>query len=200
MICIIDYHAGNLRSVEKALQACGAQTMVSSDPANLQAADKVVFPGVGAFGNAMQTLQKLELVEPIREVIASGKPFLGICLGLQLLHESSEENPGVVGLSVIKGEVKRFSSHLKVPHLGWNTLRQVKSSPLWKNVPDETFFYFAHSFYIAPEKDDVVAGVSEYDGEFPVAVRRENLYGLQFHPEKSQKWGLQILQNFVDNV
>ena len=197
MICVIDYNAGNLRSVQKALQACGADAVVSSDPLDMKKADKVVFSGVGAFGKAMHTLAAMRLIEPIKQVIAEGKPFLGICLGLQLLHEYSEESPGVNGLSVIKGSVKRFSDQLKVPHLGWNVLIQ-RSSPLWKNVPDQSFFYFAHSFYIQPQDDSIVTGESEYDGLFAVAVRRDNVFGLQFHPEKSQKYGLQILKNFID--
>ena len=197
MICVIDYNAGNLRSVQKALQACGADAVVSSDPLDMEKADKVVFPGVGAFGKAMHTLAAMRLIEPIKQVIAEGKPFLGICLGLQLLHEYSEESPGVNGLSVIKGSVKRFSDQLKVPHLGWNVLIQ-RSSPLWKNVPDQSFFYFAHSFYIQPQDDSIVTGEIEYDGLFAVAVRRDNVFGLQFHPEKSQKYGLQILKNFID--
>ncbi|MDZ7723359.1 MAG: imidazole glycerol phosphate synthase subunit HisH [candidate division KSB1 bacterium] len=197
MICVIDYNAGNLRSVQKALEICGANTIVSSEPDDMRKADKVVFPGVGAFGKAMHTLKELQLVEPIREVIDQGKPFLGICLGLQLLHETSEESPGVTGLSVIKGRVKRFSDQLKVPHLGWNVLIQ-QPSPLWNQVPDESYFYFAHSYYIQPADEDIVTGESEYDGQFAVAVRRDNVFGLQFHPEKSQKYGLQILKNFIE--
>ena len=197
MICVIDYNAGNLRSVQKALEACGATTIVSSNPDDMRKADKVVFPGVGAFGKAMYTLEELQLVDPIREVIDEGKPFLGICLGLQLLHETSEESPGVTGLSVIKGRVQRFSDQLKVPHLGWNVLIQ-RSSPLWNQVPDESYFYFAHSYYIQPSDNDIVTGESEYDGKFAVAIRRDNIFGLQFHPEKSQKYGLQILRNFIE--
>lgn len=197
MICVIDYNAGNLRSVQKAFQACGAEAIVSSDPDEMHNADKVVFPGVGAFGKAMRTLEEMDLVDPIKQVISEGKPFLGICLGLQLLYENSDENPGVSGLSIISGRVKRFSDQLKVPHLGWNVLIQ-RPSPLWKQVPDEAYFYFAHSFYIQPRDDSSITGESEYDGTFAVAIRRDNVFGLQFHPEKSQKYGLQILKNFID--
>lgn len=197
MICVIDYNAGNLRSVQKALQNCGAEATISADPYVMAKADKVVFPGVGAFGKAMHTLQELDLIEPIKEVIAEGKPFLGICLGLQLLHESSEESPGAKGLSIIKGSVKRFSDQLKVPHLGWNVLMQ-RPAPLWHDVPDESYFYFAHSYYIAPVDDSIVIGESEYEGRFTVAIQKDNVYGLQFHPEKSQKLGLHILKNFIE--
>ncbi len=198
MICIIDYDAGNLRSVQKALEKCGARTVVSSKPKDVLNADKVVFPGVGAFGNAMDTLHRLELAEPMKAFVETGKPFLGICLGLQLMFEQSEENQGVTGLSIIKGSVKRFSSHLKVPHLGWNVLYQTGDSPLWKNIPNESYFYFAHSFYISPDKNDTIVGESDYDGRFAVAIKRDNVFGLQFHPEKSQQYGLAILQNFIE--
>lgn len=198
MIYIIDYDAGNLRSVQKALQSQGADAQVTSNPDDLRHADKVVFPGVGAFGKAMESVIKYGFEEPIKAFIQTGKPFLGICLGLQLMLESSEENPGVPGLSLIRGQVKRFAPHLKVPHLGWNELRQTGDSPLWRDIPESTYFYFAHSFFIAPENNDVVVGETEYDGPVPVAIRRENVYGLQFHPEKSQQYGLQILKNFIE--
>lgn len=197
MISIIDYKAGNLRSVQKAVEKSGASAIVTSNPADLDRADKIIFPGVGAFGRAVEELERLRFIEPILEQIDRGKPFLGICLGMQLLFETSEENPGSRGLGVLKGFVKRFPENLKVPHLGWNELLFTKSSPLWKNIPTETYFYFAHSYYIQPEDEKVIIGESDYSFRYPVAVNRENLFGLQFHPEKSQKWGLKVLENFI---
>lgn len=198
MIAIIDYGAGNLRSVQKALEQCGAEASITQAAADLASADKVVFPGVGAFGNAAEALMRLELFEPIKACIASGIPFLGICLGMQMLFESSEENPGVAGLGVLPGSVRRFPAHLKVPHLGWNGLFQVNASPLWREIPADAYFYFAHSFYVEPSDRSIVVGETDYGGRVAVAVRRDNLFGLQFHPEKSQKLGLQILKNFVE--
>lgn len=198
MICIIDYQAGNLRSVQKALEKCGAQVIVTQHPDDLHKADKVIFPGVGAFGKAKESVEKYGFVEPLNEFLKSGKPFLGICLGMQLLFESSEENPGVSGLSLFKGMVRRFPTNIKVPHLGWNELLQVAASPLWKNIPAASYFYFAHSFYIDPLDRSIIVGETDYFGRIPVAIRQNNIYGLQFHPEKSQQHGLHILQNFVD--
>lgn len=195
---IIDYGAGNLRSVQKALEACGADACVTNDPNDLHRADKVVFPGVGAFGNAAEALNRLGFFESIKEFVALGKPFLGICLGMQMLFESSEENPGIEGLSVLKGSVKRFPHYLKVPHLGWNELIQVQNSPLWRNVPAQSYFYFAHSYYIEPANKSIITGETDYNGRVAVAVAADNLFGLQFHPEKSQKIGLQILKNFIE--
>ena len=197
MICIIDYGAGNLRSVQKAVEFVGGEAVVTDDVAAIENADRIIFPGVGAFGKAMAAIDQRALRSSITDFITAGKPFLGICLGLQLLFEESEEDPGVRGLSVLKGTVKRFSPKLKVPHLGWNVLIQVVSCPLWKNIPDSSYFYFAHSYYISPDDNSVVVGVSDYGMAVPVAIRKNNLYGLQFHPEKSQKVGLQILKNFV---
>lgn len=198
MIIIIDYHAGNLRSVQKALQSVGADARIASSPNELRPADKVVFPGVGAFGKAMEALEQLKYIDAIHEFIKSGRPFLGICLGLQLMFESSEENPGVKGLSLLPGHVKRFPDTLKVPHLGWNVLKQTRTSPLWKDIPSDSYFYFAHSYYIHPEEREIVVGETEYGENIEVAIRYENMYGLQFHPEKSQHMGLQVLKNFVE--
>ena len=198
MIYIIDYNAGNLRSVQKALEKCGAEARITSEPGELQKADKLIFPGVGAFGKAMESLREFGFVESIYEFIKTGRPFLGICLGMQLLLEASEENPGVDGLAIFKGTVKRFSKDIKVPHLGWNELQQVGKSPLWRDIPADSYFYFAHSYYIEPEDPRVIAGTTDYYGSVPVAVQYENLFGLQFHPEKSQRNGLHILKNFVE--
>lgn len=198
MIYIIDYEAGNLRSVQKALQQCGADARITSNPDDLEKADKVVFPGVGAFGKAMEAVDRFGFSDPIKQFIRTGKPFLGICLGLQLMFETSDESPGVQGLSLFKGRVKRFSRDLKAPHLGWNAVRQVKESPLWRDVKDNSYFYFAHTFYILPAKSELVVGETDYGGPVPIAIRHGNVFGLQFHPEKSQALGLQILTNFVN--
>ena len=198
MICIVDYGAGNLRSVEKAVEHQGGTALVSSNADDVLRADKVIFPGVGAFGKAVEQIDRLGLRDALIEAIQSGKPFLGICLGLQLLFARSEESPEAKGLGVLSGQVKRFPQGLKVPHLGWNILVQTRPSPLWRGIPDRSFYYFAHSFYIQPEDEEVVIGTSDYGAEFPVAVQRGNLFGLQFHPEKSQKWGLAVLKNFIE--
>lgn len=198
MIYIIDYEAGNLRSVQKALEQCGADARVTSNPDDLLAANKVVFPGVGAFGKAVEAVERFGFIEPIKDFINTGKPFLGICLGMQLMFESSEESPGVEGLSLLKGRVKRFSKDLKAPHLGWNEVNQINPSPLWNGVQDGGYFYFAHTFYIAPDDAGIVTGTTDYGGSVPIAVRRDNVFGLQFHPEKSQNLGLHVLKNFVN--
>jgi len=182
MIAMIDYKAGNLRSVAKALEAAGAKVNVMD---------------VGAFGKAVEELKTRNLFEPIKEQIASGKPFLGICLGAQLLFESSDENPGVTGLSALKGKCIRFKKGLKVPHLGWNQVTQKTDSPIWKDVPDESFYYFAHSYYFQPDDMQVTTGQTEYGIPYTSAVWKDNIFGVQFHPEKSQKWGLKILENFI---
>ncbi len=198
MICIVDYGAGNLRSVQKAVEHSGADTIVSSSASEIDSADKVIFPGVGAFGKAVEAIDQLSLRRPLIRAIEIGKPFLGICLGLQLLFERSEENPDARGLGVLEGEVKRFPNTLKVPHLGWNVLAKKKDSPLWQGIPNNSFFYFAHSFFIQPKDESCIIGESDYGFAFPVAMQKGNLFGVQFHPEKSQRWGLAILKNFIE--
>jgi glutamine amidotransferase len=197
MIHIIYYGAGNIRSVSKAIEAVGAQVKITENPKDIEKADKIVLPGVGAFGKAVEALKARNLIEPIQSAITDKKPFLGICLGMQLLFAESDENPEICGLSVLEGRVNRFPPGLKVPHLGWNQVRQATPSPLWKGVPDESFFYFAHSFYTAPDNDRVTAGITAYPFEYTSSVWQDMLFGVQFHPEKSQKWGLKILENFV---
>lgn len=197
MIAMIDYGAGNIRSVSKALEKMGGDVQLTDNPQVISKADKVVLPGVGAFGNAMEALAEKNLIHTIHEVVEAGKPFLGICVGLQCLFENSEENPGVQGLALIKGTVKRFGSELKVPHLGWNQVRQMEDSPLWKEIPDGSYFYFAHSFYVDP-KEDVTIGQTDYHIDYTSAIHKDNIYGIQFHPEKSQKYGLAVLKNFVE--
>ena len=199
MIALIDYGMGNLHSVAKALTRVGADVRLVSSAAEIQAARAAVLPGVGALGDCMTNLRKLGLEQPIQEFIASGRPFLGICLGLQGLFESSEEAPGINGLSIFPGTVPRFQSNgLKVPHMGWNNLNIRKSDcPLLKNVESGSFVYFVHSYYCAPGDRSLVCGTTEYGIEFCSMIWRDNVYATQFHPEKSQAVGLTMLENFV---
>ncbi len=197
MIAIIDYGAGNLRSVQKALERCGVEAQLVTRGSDLLEADKAVFPGVGAFGKASEALAAGGFFDAVKAFIASGRPFLGICLGMQMLFESSEESPGTPGLAVLPGHVRRFAETLKVPHLGWNEVRQTAESPLWRAIPDDSSFYFAHSYYVQPEDPAVVCGVCDYGGPVTAAVRRGLLFGVQFHPEKSQRLGLKLLENFA---
>jgi glutamine amidotransferase len=196
LIAIIDYEAGNLRSVQKGFEKAGYNTEITNDPTKIEDASGVVLPGVGAFGDAMSNLRKLNLTEVVLDTINKGKPFLGICLGLQLLFEGSEEGEGIAGLGVLRGKVKLIRTELKVPHMGWNQLSIKRWAPLFEGLTDESFFYFVHSYHIAPEEEEVIAATTDYGYEFPVAVWRDNLFAVQFHPEKSQKAGLKILENF----
>ena len=202
MIAVIDYGMGNLRSVEKALQIVGAKTKVTSRAADLKKASHVVFPGVGAFGDAMRELKARRLIAPIKDAIASGKPFLGLCLGLQLLFEKSEEAPGVKGLCVLKGDVRRFKGQgLKVPHMGWNQIRSTKyevlSTKILKGIRNNAYMYFVHSYYVKPKDKSVILTTTDYGMNFVSGIAKDNIYGLQFHPEKSQAVGLRMLRNFV---
>ncbi len=196
MIAIIDYGMGNLRSVCKAFEAVGAQTQVTHIVGDILKADKVVLPGVGAMGPAMQKLQELALIGPIRKVIQEGKPFLGICLGLQLLFERSSEGGFSEGLKILKGSVERFTK-LKVPHMGWNQLKvQPAGNRMFQGLSSDDNFYFCHSYFVKPQDISINAGITNYGIDFVSAVVRDNIWGVQFHPEKSQKVGLQILKNF----
>jgi len=197
MIALVHYGAGNIRSVAKALEAVGATVHVTGDYRDLRNASKIVLPGVGAFGRTVESLSAGSLMEHLIEELLSGKPFLGICLGGQVLFESSEENPGATGLGILKGRVLRLPEKLKVPHLGWNRVSQTPGLAVWKGIPDGSFFYFAHSYIFMPEDASCTAGRTEYGRSFVSAVCRDAVWGLQFHPEKSQKWGLKILENFV---
>jgi glutamine amidotransferase len=196
MIALVNYEAGNIRSVTKALEKCGGAIQVTDRADDIRKADKVILPGVGAFGKAMEALNRFGLTGALQEA-ATEKPFLGICVGLQLLFEFSEESLGVRGLSILKGKVCRFPPGVKIPHLGWNQVRQVNQSALWENLPDRQFYYFANSYYAEPGDPNVITGMTDYNVDFTSAVSRGQLFGVQFHPEKSQKWGLKILENFI---
>lgn len=203
-IAVIDYGMGNLRSVSQALERAGsgARVELSSAPERILRADRVVLPGVGAIRDCMAELSRLELLEAIREAAAS-KPFLGICLGLQALLEESEENGGSAGLAILPGQVRHFrhmlgeASSLKVPHMGWNRVWQVRHHPLWRGIEDGSRFYFVHSYYAAPAEPAWVAGRTDYGASFASALARENVFAVQFHPEKSQRAGLDLLANFA---
>ena len=197
MIAIIDYGAGNLQSVEKALRHLGCRCQITADPGELAAAQAAVLPGVGAFGDAMGQLRARGLEEPIRQFVSSGKPFLGICLGLQILFEESEESPGVKGLGLLRGRVLRLpkESGLKIPHIGWNSLSVGKPGGLFAGVEGEPYVYFVHSYYLRAE-EDVVTATAEYGTTIHAAVQKGNLLACQFHPEKSGQVGLSLLENF----
>jgi len=200
MIAVIDYDAGNIKSVIKAMEFLGADCVLTRDKEEILKADKVILPGVGCFKDAMDNLHKYGLVEVIKEFIASGKPFLGICLGLQLLFDDSEESPGVKGLGILKGSCKRFpdSLGLKVPEIGWNSLSFPKESRIFKGISECAFVYFVHSYYLEAQDLNTVAAVSEYGIPFHAAVEQENVFACQFHPEKSSDTGLKILKNFIE--
>ncbi|MDY0267889.1 imidazole glycerol phosphate synthase subunit HisH [Trichloromonas sp.] len=203
MIAIIDYGMGNLRSVQKAFEKVGFAAKVTADPAELQKAEKLVLPGVGAFKDCMDNLRGGGFIEPIRRHVESDKPFLGICLGLQLLFSESEEFGRHQGLGIIPGKVVRFpgdlrlnGEELKVPHMGWNQIRLRQDAPLFRGVADGSAVYFVHSYYVIPDDPTVIAAVTDYGIEFCSAIRRDNVMAVQFHPEKSQQIGLRILRNF----
>lgn len=200
MIAVIDYGMGNLRSVSKALEYLGASVRVTGEAAVIRQAEKIVLPGVGAFPAAMRELTARRLVDPVKEAIASGKPYLGICLGLQLLFESGEEDGGAQGLGILPGTVKRLPAGppLKIPHMGWNQVtRTRKVCPLLQGVADGSFFYFVHSYYAQPLDPSVTALETEYGVPFVSMIWRDRLFATQFHPEKSQAVGLQLLENFL---
>lgn len=201
MICIIDYGAGNIESVRKALEYIGADCVVSADREVLAAADAAILPGVGSFGDAMNELRSRGLEEPIKDFIASNKPFLGICLGLQILFESSEESPGAVGLGVLKGKIVRIpdGEGLKIPHMGWNSVEIKKDDALFEDIPNNPYVYFVHSYYLKAE-EDIVTSVAEYGVNIHASVAKGNLRACQFHPEKSGELGISLLKNFVATI
>jgi len=200
MIAIIDYGMGNLRSVQKGFERMGREAVVTREPHTILDASKVVLPGVGAFPDCMRNLEEYGLIDAVQKSIASGKPFLGICLGLQLLFTESEEFGLSKGLDIIKGKVVRFKgpafADLKVPHMGWNSVSIKRRPPALADVPDNSHFYFVHSFHVVPEDKNVIATTTDYGTEFVSSIWKDNIFATQFHPEKSQALGLSILKRF----
>ena len=199
MVAIIDYDAGNIRSVEKAVRYLGKEVTVTSDPDKILAAGRVILPGVGAFGDAMKRPHAMGLVEVIRQAADRGTPFLGICLGLQLLFEKSEESPGVPGLGLLQGEILRLPElpGLKVPHIGWNSLKYPNPGRLFRGIPEDSYVYFVHSYYLKAQDEGIVTATTEYGTLVHASVESGNLFACQFHPEKSSETGLAILENFL---
>ncbi len=200
MIAIIDYDAGNIKSVEKALQLLGEEVCITRDRELLLKAQKVILPGVGSFGDAMERIRSYHLEEVIHEIINKGTPFLGICLGLQLLFERSDEAINIKGLGVLKGEILRIPDQegFKIPQIGWNSLEFPRKCRLFKGIPDESYVYFVHSYYLKAQEETIVCATTHYNTLIHAAVEKDNVFACQFHPEKSSKVGLQILKNFID--
>lgn len=200
MIAIIDYGMGNLRSVEKGFLKVGVEAKVVTDPKAVDDAKAIVLPGVGAFRDCMRNLEQASLIEPIKRAIKKGKPYLGICLGLQMLFTESEEFGIYKGLDILRGKVVRFRVDLKVPHMGWNNVKILRRPPIFEGINDASFFYFVHSYYVAPVDSDIIAGTTDYGLTFTSMIWKDNILATQFHPEKSQEAGLRILRNFGDFV
>lgn len=202
MIAIIDYDAGNIKSVEKALEFLGEEVQITRDAQEILSADGVILPGVGAFGDAMRKLEDFGLVEVIRECVRRDIPFLGICLGLQLLFESSEESPGVQGLGLLPGRIVRIPDDggLKVPHIGWNNLKYPHEGRLFRGLPEDVYVYFVHSYYLQAREEGIVKAVTEYGAQIHASVEKDNVFACQFHPEKSSGVGMKILSNFIQVV
>ena len=205
MIVIIDYKMGNLRSVSKALEKAGGNVKITNNVKDIQRADAIVLPGVGAFGRGMKNLKEAGLISPLIDAIKQGKPFLGICLGMQLLFTYSEEHGKHRGLNILEGCVKCFHQNLKIPHMGWNQIilnqrRGDKKKEIFYGIPDKTYFYFVHSYYVIPENKEMIIATTNYGVQFASAVQKENIFGVQFHPEKSQTAGLKLLRNFVSFI
>ena len=200
MIAIIDYDAGNIRSVEKAMVKLGQEVWITRDRERIMNADKVILPGVGSFGDALAHLREYNLGEVIKDVVAEKKPFLGICLGLQLLYESSEETPGVEGLGILKGKILRIPEQegLKIPHMGWNSLHLQNDGRLFRGIKQNPYVYFVHSYYLKAEEEETVKATTEYSVNIHASVEKDNVFACQFHPEKSGELGLQILKNFAE--
>ena len=199
MIAIIDYGAGNLHSVKNALDFLNAESIVTGDSETILNADKVILPGVGAFGDAMKCLEKSGLVETVKAVAKSGKPLLGICLGLHLMFEESDETPGVKGLGIFKGKIVKIPEKdgLKIPHMGWNSITVNKNSRILKNIGSEPYVYFVHSYYVNAEDESIISAYTEYGQKLDTAVEKDNVFATQFHPEKSGETGMTILKNFI---
>lgn len=199
MIAIVEYE-GNLRSVQKGFESVGARAVITSERETLLNADAIVLPGQGAFGTTMERLNSTGVADTVREAIGRGTPYLGICIGLQVLFERSEEAPGTPGLGVLRGSVARFGTGMKVPHMGWNQLQFRRKPPPFERVDDGSFVYFVHSYFAVPDDESIVAATTDYGVEFVSAVRRDNIYATQFHPEKSQSIGLSVLRSFAQIV
>ena len=199
MTAIIDYDAGNIRSVEKALRFLGEETCLTRDREKILTADRVILPGVGAFGDAMEKIKKFALEEVIHEAVEEGRPFLGICLGLQLLFERSEECSAAAGLGILKGEILRLPEKegLKIPQIGWNSLKYPNAGRLFQGIPEDSYVYFVHSYYLRAEDESIVTATADYSTEIHASVEKGNVFACQFHPEKSSKTGLALLNNFV---
>ncbi|MBF0610778.1 MAG: imidazole glycerol phosphate synthase subunit HisH [Magnetococcales bacterium] len=207
MIALLDYGSGNLRSVAKAVEKMGGDVKITQRPEEAMQANYMILPGVGAFADCRRNLEAANLLEPVEHHIRAGKPFLGICVGMQLLYTTSHEFGCHPGLNHIPGQVIPFATtmvdpaddkrHLKVPHMGWNKVRQQQPHPLWQGIPDESHFYFVHSFHCQPEENSTVAAISEYGIPFVAAACKDNIFATQFHPEKSQRLGLKLLENFL---
>lgn len=200
MVAIIDYDAGNIKSVEKALLHLGEEVIITRDREQILNSDKVILPGVGAFGDAMEKLRSYGLDKVIYEVVERKIPFLGICLGLQLLFEKSDETPGVKGLGVLPGEILRIPDKegIKIPHMGWNSIKIKENARIFKDVPQDSYVYFVHSYYLKAGREEDVAATTEYSTLIHAAVEHDNVFACQFHPEKSSEIGLKILKNFVE--
>lgn len=200
MIGVIDYGAGNLKSVSNSLSAMDAKAKLVKSPEDLCGVTSIIFPGVGSFGDSSNHLEEQKLFEPLKNWILEDRPFLGICIGFQMLFETSDESPGAIGLGVLSGKVVRFdqTQSLKIPHMGWNKINiKQKSDPIWGGIDESPHFYFVHSFYPKPDEDKIVASTTPYGCEFTSSVRKGNLFATQFHPEKSQGSGLRLIRNFL---
>lgn len=202
MVAMIDYDAGNIKSVEKAMIALGEDVVVTRQRETILSADHVILPGVGAFGDAMEKLHKYQLIDVIKEVTDKGIPFLGICLGLQLLFESSEENEGVEGLGILPGRIVKLPEDqgLKIPHIGWNSLQYPNSGRMFDGIPEQSYVYFVHSYYLQAQDSRIVTATTEYASLIHASVEKDNVFACQFHPEKSSDVGMQILKNFLSIV
>ncbi len=202
MVAVIDYDAGNIKSVQNAIEYLGGECIITRDSDVIMKCDKAILPGVGAFGDAMHRLEEYRLVQTIKDFVNTGKPFMGICLGLQVLFEDSEESPGVEGLGILKGHIKRIpdSTEFKVPQIGWNSIDINPASRLLSVTPDGSYVYFVHSYYLEAEDESIVSSTTEYNTHIHASVEKDNVFACQFHPEKSSDIGLNILKNFLFNM